>query len=271
MQNISKVLLLAFLAGVYVPAYAAPTAQPAAPLGVTTASSDAYVIGSGDVVEVAVLGQPEFTTRMRVGVDGLIQLPFLGDVNAGSRTGRDLAEEVRKRLAAGGYYARPIVRVDVVSYASRYVIVLGAVGAPGLVPVDRAYRLSEILARVGGVRESAADYVVLRRGTGAEQRYPVEELASGGNDKDPIVSPDDKVYVPPAEQFFVSGQVKSPGAFALKAGTTFRMALARGGGVTDQGSEKRLKVTRKGVQLKAVKLDDLVQEDDVVVVGERLF
>ena len=60
---------------------------------------------------------------------------------------------------------RRIVEVEVVSYASRYVTVLGAVGSPGLIPMDRPYRLSEILARVGGARQDGADHVDAHRST----------------------------------------------------------------------------------------------------------
>ena len=53
---------------------------------------------------------------------------------------------------------------------------------------------------------------------------------------------------------------------------TVRQALARGGGVGDNGNEKGAKIIRKGVPLKAVKLDEtIVESGDVITVGERLF
>jgi polysaccharide export outer membrane protein len=131
-------------------------------------------------------------------------------------------------VRSGGIFAEPIVSVEIVSYASQYVTVLGAVTSPGLVPVDRAYRVSEILARVGGKRQGGADYVVLRPADGPEQRLMIEELATGGPEQDPIVPPGAKLFLPEAEQFFIYGQVNTPGAYPLMSARRCGQALAAG-------------------------------------------
>lgn len=230
-----------------------------------------YILGPDDVVEVSVLGRTDFTTRGRISSDGTIQLPYLGVVNAGKKTARDFADSVAKSLEAGGYFAKPIVKVDIVSYASRYIVVLGDVRQPGLVPIDRGYRLSEIIARVGGVADGGADYVVLRSETDGERRFKIADLATGDASQDPYVAAGDKVYVPHAELFFISGQVKGPGAFPLMTGMTLRMAIGRAGGLTDAGSEGHIKITRQGKVLPRPKLDDPLMAGDVIVVGEGLF
>lgn len=166
------------------------------------------------------------------------------------------------------------MRADVISISSRYVTVLGNVGSPGLLPLDRNYRLSEILARVGGGTGDAADYILLTKsGAASAQRYYLAKLAAGGVGEDPLVQSGDKIFIPSAqdEVFYVSGQVKTPGQFAVTNGLTFRMALAKSGGVTENGSEKKLKVIRNGKPLKKVKLDDAVMVGDIVTIGERLF
>ena len=200
----------------------------------------------------------------------MIQLQYLGVVNAANKTAAQFSDQVAASLQKGGYFAHPIVRVDVVSYASRYVTVLGSFGTPGLVPVDRAYHLSEIVARVGGVREGAADYVILRPQQGAERQIRISTLATGDASEDPLVAPGDKIYSPPAEVIYLTGQVKSPGAFGIIPDMTLRMALSRAGGLTDSGSDKKIAVTRKGQKIH-VDLDARVQAGDVIVVGERLF
>ena len=236
--------------------------------GVSDAS---YVLGPADVVEVAVLQRPDFTTKARISEDGTIQLPFLGRVTAAGKSSKQLSDEVALALKRGGYFAEPIVTVNVESYASRYVTVLGDVVNPGLVSVDRAYQLSEIIARVGGIKDNAADYIIFRPKNGPERRLRVNELAIAGADGDPYVSPGDKIYSPVAEQFFISGQVKSPGSYAVKQAMTVRMALSQGGGLTDLGSDHKIKITRSGKTLTKVDLDSRVEAGDVIVVGERLF
>ena len=248
---------------------ASPAAEP------TSASPDGasqnYILGPADVIEVTVLGRQDFDVKGRIGEDGTIRVPYLGAVKASDKTTVQFADELGKALETGGYYAHPIVKVDIVSYASRYVTVLGQVNTPGLIPVDRAYRLSEIMARVGGVKDGGASYVVFTPAHGAQRKINIRDLATGDLNGDPYVSPGDKIYSPEAEVFYVSGQVKSPGAFGVLPDLTFRMALSRAGGVTDSGSDKNITVTRAGKKLTHVDLDSKVMPGDVILVPERLF
>lgn len=228
-----------------------------------------YVLGAEDVIEIEIVGQPD-RAKARVYTDGTVQLNLLGKLTAAGKTPRELGLEIAQGLKQGGFYANPVVNVEVSNYASRYVTVLGSVGSPGLVPVNRRYRLSEILARVGGVQASGADYVVVRPETGPERRYLIEKLATGDSDEDPYVTPGDKIFAPAADIFYISGQVNSPGTYAVKQDLTVAQAIARGGGLTPSGSDKKVTVTRNGNK---IKLDPTakVQAGDVLVVGERLF
>lgn len=276
---------LSSLAAAQTPAQPSPTAPigPAAPASMvsasgvmeTSAASDApdpnYVLGPDDVVEIEVLGRADFRARVRIQSDGKIQLPYLGDVEASNRTAKQLGEQVAQALEAGGYFAKPVMRVEIVGYASRYVTVLGAIGAPGLLPMNRAYRLSEIVARVGGVRADGADYIIIRSADGEENRYPVKAMSMGGASDDPYVAAGDKIFVPTAEVFFISGQINAPGAYPVGLDLTFRTAIARGGGLTQMGTERRVKVTRGGKEIKKVDLDSKVLPGDIIVIGERLF
>lgn len=235
-----------------------------------SAAEAEYILGAGDVIEVDVLGQSEFRTRARVRADGTIALPFLGNVAAQGETPTSFARRIAGSLAAGGYYVSPIVSVEVVGYASRYVIVLGAVASPGLQPVDRDYRVSEIIARAGGIRENSAGYVLLRRASGEELKLDYEQIATGAASEDPLVAAGDKLFVPTAETFYIYGQVNAPGEYALQDGMTLRKAIARSGGLTASGSDKRVSVYRNSQKAK-LDLDDPIGPGDVIVIGERFF
>lgn len=249
---------------------ASPAAQAAPPLAPATTLNEGYVLGPGDIVEVTVLGREEFRPRVQVQTDGTIQLPYLRSVKAADMTVLQLREQVTRLLRNGGYYTDPVVNVAIASYASRYVTVLGEFGTPGLLPVDRNYRVSEILARAGGAKLSAADDIVLTRADGQQAVLPIALVSSGGLEQDPFVQPGDKLYIATAPNFYIYGQVAAPGAFTLERGMTVRMALARGGGLTDRGTTKRISVFRNGQKIKA-DLDMPVTAADTIVVGERFF
>ena len=266
--------LLSTAATAQQPARPAPApATPAAPAPAATppvSLADGYVLGTGDVVEVSVLGRAEFNARVQVQVDGTIQLPYLRSVPASNMTVLQLRDDVRKRLQAGGYYTDPVVAVTVASYTSRYVTVLGQVGQPGLVPVDRAYRVSEILARVGDVKPGGSDMIELRRADGQSLSLPIATLSSGGPDQDPYVTPGDKLFVAEAPTFYITGAVNGSGAYKVDRDMTVRKALARAGGLTDRGSNKKVKVFRDGKEVK-IGLDEPIKGGDSINVGERFF
>lgn len=248
----------------------APAAPTAAAGGAGEATSGGYVLGRDDVIEVGLLGRTDFGGRARVQSDGTIQLPLIGKVPAAEHTTAELSAQIRTALQGGGFFADPIVSVEVVSYASRYVTVLGAVTSPGLVPMNRPYRISEIVARVGGVRGDAADYVIVRSEKGEEKRLLIRDLAAGDLSQDPYVSPGDKIYSPLADLFYIYGQVNTPGGYPLTNDMSVRMAVAKGGGLTESGSDKRVTVNRGGKKVK-LGLSDKLQAGDVLFVGERLF
>lgn len=273
-RNLCVALLVGCLAGSN--AYAqTPQAQPteapttSTPASISDAASSVYLLGRDDVIEVGLLGRTDFGGRTRVQADGTIQLPLIGKVPVADRSTAEVSELVRKALISGGFFSDPVVTVEVVGYASRYVTVLGAVGSPGLIPINRPYRLSEIVARVGGVVTGAADYILVRSEGGEERRYAIRDLAIGGPDADPPVQAGDKIYAPIAETYYIYGAVNSPGAYPL-AGETVRMAIARAGGLSESGSDKKVTVRRDG---KKVKLDasETVRPGDVLEIGERLF
>lgn len=267
-------LLAAALASATAAAQAQAPAAPAAvqtPIAPAVNLSEGYVLGPGDIVEVAVIGRDEYKARVQVQVDGSIQLPYINSIPAANRTVLQLRDDVAARLKSGGFYNNPAVSVIVATYASRYVVVLGEVASPGIVPVDRSYRVSELLARVGGTRATGADILTLRRATGEELQLPIEKVAMGGAADDPIINPGDKLYVGAAPTYYIYGQVNGAGTFRIAPGMTLRQAIAQGGGLTDRGSEKKIKVFRGGQSLETVDLSTLIKGGDVIVVGERFF
>lgn len=228
-----------------------------------------YVLGNGDVIETAAIGRTDFNARVQIGDDGAVALPFVGSVPAAGRTVLQLRDDLRKRLTSGGFLEDPVISVAIATFGSRYVTVLGQVNQPGVVSMDRAYRLSEIVARAGGAN-AAADTVVLTRPDGTSQTMSLRTIARAPISQDPSIQPGDKVFVAPPSTFYIYGAVNTPGAFPMARAMTVQMALAQGGGLTPVGSAKRVKIVRGGQEKKA-SLDEQLRPDDVLVVGERFF
>ena len=182
-------IALATPGGVFAQAVA-PGPQESVPL----VGSPYYVLGPQDVIGIELLGASGFKLNQIIKPDGTVELPLVRDVMASGKTILELRDQISRALESGGFVLHPIVTVTLVSPV-RSVIVLGAVANPSMIPIDRPYHLSEILARVGGVREGGADYVILRAEKGEQRKLSVEAVATGDASQDPLVSPGDKISV----------------------------------------------------------------------------
>lgn len=236
-----------------------------------TAQDAGYVLGPDDTVQVVVYGQPEFSVTTRIKTDGTIIMPLIGAVKAAGQTNIGLGNLITDQLTKTGFLKSPIVNIEILNYVSKTANIAGKVTSPGILPLDRPYRVLEALLKSGWVRDQGAAYVYLRRPGQGEQQLLVEDLVRGGPDKDPILRPGDTVFVPDAELFFVTGAVARPGLLPILPGMTIRQAIASAGGVTASGSADKVKLIRNNAKEVDTEASQLVQKNDVLVVKERLF
>jgi polysaccharide export outer membrane protein len=84
----------------------------------------------------------------------------------------------------------------------------------------------------------------------------------------------DLINVPKAQTFFITGQVRNSGNYVLEPGTTVQQAIALAGGLTERGSDRRIRATRfaKGKSMDvSLRLEDKVQAGDTITVDQRFF
>jgi polysaccharide export outer membrane protein len=131
----------------------------------------------------------------------------------------------------------------------------------------------------GGTAPNGADLVVVS-GTRERQALPPEStcppcLPPVASDKDIVLLNGDTVWVDRQPMVYIYGEVQRPGPMRLERGMTLMQALATGGGLTQRGTEKGIRVHRKAangaVQVIESKMDDMLREGDVVFVRESLF
>jgi polysaccharide export outer membrane protein len=137
------------------------------------------------------------------------------------------------------------------------------------------------LALAGGVTENSADlaFVVHKDDAGNETRLPFNPRPSasslGGQGSIPKLQSGDSIYVPRAEHFYIYGEVATPSMYRIEKGMTVIQAIARAGGVTPRGSERRVQIKRTDANgheiVIGAKPGDLVQPNDVIRVKESIF
>lgn len=252
-----------------------------APAPTTTAN---YEIGPEDRLRIAIWGQNDISGDYQVERDGTFTFPLIGRVSAGGLTVEKLEKELRRRLA-DGYYRDPQVTVSVQEYRSKRVFVMGALRSPGTYPITGETNLVELLAKAGSPTAEAADHaLVIRAGTEAVAdeadpsshvtRVDLKRLIAGELPAEYVIGDGDTIYVPQAATVFVYGQVRNPGSFEVAQDTTVRQAISLAGGLTEYGAANRIKILRVvngEEQSLKVKMHDLVQPGDTLVVPVRFF
>ena len=268
------------------PLFAQVPGPPRAPV------SPDYRVGSGDVLEVVVLGNDDLSRMPTVQTGGTVTLPLLGEVEVSGLTVAEIKEKLTTLLGRD-YLVRPQVEVTVKEYQSQFVTVLGEVASPGRKALRGRTRLVDVLVDAGSFTPRASGEVSITRLDGtfedgsktrtlhlvagsltAEAQSGLETPLRHGD----IVSAQPKHYVT------VEGEVNRPGRFLLEGDLTVSGAVSLAGGLTRFGSngvKLRRVDTATGktsiieVDLKAVRKgedpDPRLLPNDVVMVSRRLI
>jgi polysaccharide export outer membrane protein len=239
-----------------------------------------------DVLNVTVVDQPNLTKKYTIEGDGRLTFPLLGRVQAAGLTTEQLAADLQKRLSES-FLTNPQVHIDI--ERTRRVFVFGGVSAPGMYPLTADMTIVELLARAG--YSNAAEAMIVRPKNPRAPALPDDkdtsvirvnlrefekDLESGRLSRNVMLLDGDTVYVPRFDpnRIFVSGQVRTPGAYSIPENTTLLQALALAGGPTERAALGRVRVIRlqKGKQTTVKsRLEDIVRPGDTIIVPERYF
>jgi polysaccharide export outer membrane protein len=160
-----------------------------------------YTLGPDDAVEIAVMRHPEFSGLYPINQEGKLQYKFVGDIDVTGLTKQQLEQKIK--IALSTYVNSPEVNVTVVEYRSKYIYVLGEVGAPGKYYMrSEAIPVREAVFEAGLPTTSAAmrKCRLITPSVGGNPRVREVDLYSilyGGNLKKNItMRPGDVLYVP---------------------------------------------------------------------------
>ncbi|MGH9241160.1 MAG: polysaccharide biosynthesis/export family protein [Vicinamibacterales bacterium] len=172
-------------------------AGPAAAQTTLTPPAD-YVIGPGDVLEVAYRDEKDMTGDRLVRPDGRITMPLIGDVEVVGLT----PEQAKDRLLKlSTLFINPTISVGVKDINSRVVSITGGVEKAGQYKILAPMDVIQLISLAGGLREyTSGKAITIIRGDGAKQtsfKFNYKEVLEGKNLKQNIpLQPGDRVLVP---------------------------------------------------------------------------
>lgn len=245
-----------------------------------SAAPQEYRLAAGDVLRIAVYQNPDLSLEARLSEAGILNFPLIGPVRLGGLTVAAAERLIASGLREGQFVRQPQVNVSVMQVRGHQASVLGLVNRPGRFALEAAgLRLTELLAMAGGTAAGAADTAVV---TGSRQGRPwrVEVdlpalFGPDGQTRDVTIAHGDTVWVDRQPQVYIYGEVQRPGPVRLERGMTLMQVLATGGGLTPRGTDKGIRLHRRGadgrLQVMQPAMEDAVRDGDVVQVRESLF
>ncbi len=249
-------------------------------------------LGPGDVVSFGFYGKPDLT-RADVGIepDGRISYLQAQGVMAAGLTLDELRETLTTELAK--HYKKPRLIVTPGAFKSKKFFVLGKVVAKGVFTLDRPRTVLEAVALAEGLETGLfqlntvelADLprsFLIRQG----RHVPVdfEKLFLRGDlSQNILLEPNDYLYFPSANanEVYVLGSVKSPGAQGLTSEASVLSVVTLAGGYTEKAYRQRVLVVRGSLTqpvrfvvnladvLAAKAKDFRLEPRDVVYVSDR--
>jgi len=296
MKLFACILLLASA----LPAGRAPEGSSRPAPAVRQSKEDRYRVGSMDRLQIEVWKEEDLSGTFEVSSHGVIRYPLLGELDVAGMTTQEIGDLITEKLKAQ-YLVNPIVAVNVAGYRSQKVYVFGSVKKPGLFFLEEDTSILKVILDAGGPESGTSltgDIVRLGDNPGRDGQ-PVEtkrvDLAAlftrGDYSQNIRLRNGDIVFVRGAgkESFkndvvYITGAVKTPGAYTWNEDTTVLNVVLQAGGPTEFASANRTRVIRgQGPEREIfmVRVDDIMKGDkdknlkllpgDLITVPESFF
>lgn len=253
-------------------------AQTASPPAAVAAAQ--YRLALGDNIRITVFQSPDLSLEARITEAGVISYPLLGSVNLAGLTVAEAEQRIANGLRTGNFVKQPQVSITVVQARGNQVSVLGQVGRPGRYALETGeVRMTDMLATAGGVAQGGSDIIVVV-GSRNGQPYRIEidlpsVFAPNRRSADVLLQNADVIWVERSPTIYMYGEVQKPGAMRLERNMTVMQALASAGGLTQRGTARGLRVSRKdaagAVREIEPTMTDTLRPDDVLFVRESVF
>jgi protein involved in polysaccharide export with SLBB domain len=215
-----------------------------APLDMAPVPPD-YVIGPGDELRIRVWGQVNFQFNLRVDRSGEVYLPQVGPVHVAGMPFSAL--DAHLRGAIGRVYRNFDLTADIGQIRAIQVYVAGEARRPGVYTVSSLSTLVDALFASGGPSiQGSIRHIELRRGSEVVTDFDLYNLlVHGDKSKDVKLLAGDVIFIPPVgSQVAVTGSVRNPAIYELRADESLAGLIADAGGVSAVAAEARISIER---------------------------
>lgn len=244
-----------------------------------------FILGSEDVIQVSVWGNPELGVTVPVRPDGKISLPLGGDIQASGLSPSELRQSIAAELTK--YIKTPSVSVVVMAVNSPRIYLIGNNPGGGVITLRSEMTILQLLARLGTIGDLDLERAYIIRDYKRLDLDLRDLVEKGLVEKDILLKAGDIISIPDAfaNRITVLGEVANPGNVSFRADLTLVDVLIESGWVTEfanlkkvlvvrgSGSERRTFAINVALLKKGEKLETNLKllPGDLVIVKERIF
>ena len=245
------------------------------------AAAGDYIVGQGDVLEVAVWGIPEMSRSVSVRPDGKITLPAIGDIVAVNKTPTELSQFITEKMKE--YVKQPNVTVSVSQIRNNRIYITGG-GISQVYDMIKETTLLKLMSELGDF--STAD---LRRAYLSRDGKKIDTdfyalYYEGDLSQDIKLQAEDIIFIPSnmLNLVYVLGAVASPQNLHYYEGMKVLDAILACGGFTEFAKVSAIYIIDKNKQKNKIDMKQVTRGKDIganvalkpgdyVIVEESLF
>ncbi|MDE5706800.1 MAG: SLBB domain-containing protein [Alistipes sp.] len=211
-----------------------------------------YRLGPGDEVIIDIWGANQASIRQTISPDGTINIPDLGLISLNGMTVSEADAYMRRMLgriySLDGSDAKSEIKLTLGNIRSIQVNLMGEVAVPGTYYLSSLSNIFHALYRAGGVSDlgSLRDIQLIRNGRKIASLDVYEFILKGKSPDDILLQEGDIVIVPAYETLVdLSGNVKRPMTYEMKAGETVANLLDYASGFSGDAYRNSLRMIRR--------------------------
>lgn len=244
---------------------------------------DQYRIGPGDRLGINIVATENHVFTLMVGPSGDVLIPAVGVVSLEGMTLTESRKKIEQQVKDN--FKNALVNVTLLRIRKFKVQVIGAVRKPGFVLATPVDRLSEVIKLAGGLHKYADETnVIIQRNDGQNETVSLKTFVQTGNlSHNPTFREGDVIAVKFLSEYetemtsfmtgkstgiSVTGFVRFPGTYKFIPGYSVEDYIGMAGGVLEMGTEKGVKIKRRGDELE-VDLGEYVKPGDQIYIEEN--
>lgn len=237
-----------------------------------------YKLKKTNVLKIFVEQDPSINGQYTVNDNGEIDIPYLGKVNIESKTIFEATQYI-ELLLAKDLIRNPVVTLDLLEYTKSSISISGQVIKPGNYTFVDRITLTDLIKLAGGFAKHANKSVIIISNTANPSHISEKKVINfnsilNGQQKNPIITNNQNIFVDALLPIVVDGGVEKPGVVYVEPGLTLREVIEIAGGFSKMADLSSIIVRSASIENKydymsiinsRKKLPEILPNDHIIV------